>query len=373
MGKKWKVDFNPDKPEEIILSTKKKKPTHDQLSFMNKHVPRVHQHKHLGVTLSDNLCWDNHIKNICKKAMSRVGRIRSCMYHLPCNALECIYISFIRPILEYASPVFDNCSGRSRAMMETVQYKASLLVSGAMKTSSQSKILSCLGWPSLEIRRKYQKLVLYYKMIHDTCPVHLRALIPRPNSERVNYPLCNIDGRSLVYARTSLFINSFIPSSTRLWNGLPLKIRNCPSVNTFKVQLKRHLFPVRLGQLRHGPRKLNILMNRLRVDFSALNAHLFTRCLIENPSCACGCLSETVIHYLLQCPLYNTPRQVLLARISEIINDENLDLNFNRLRNCEKVHLLLFGTQTASYECNCLLIDATMQFLGNSNRFSLST
>mgnify|MGYP000176344217 CR=1 FL=1 len=371
-GEKWKVDFNPDKTEEMIISTKKKKPAHDQLSFMNKPILRVNEHKHLGVTLSDNLCWDSHIKHICKKASSRLGRIRSCMYHLPCDALECIYSSYIRPILEYASPIFDNCSGRSRAMLENVQYKASLLVSGAMRTSSQSKILSCLGWPSLAVRRKYHKLVLYYKITHGSCPEHLRALIPRPNIERVNYSLRNISGRSLVYARTSLFINSFIPSSTRLWNALPLSIRNCPSVNIFKVQLKRHLFPARLGYLRQGPRKLNILINRLRVDFSALNAHLFSRRLIENPSCPCGCPSETINHFLLQCPLHDTPRQTLVARISEIILNENLDLNFNRLRNSEKVNLLLFGTQVASYECNCLLVEATMHFLSNTNRFALS-
>ena len=53
------------------------------------------------------------------------------MLTLPCNALETIYTSGIRPILEYASQVIDSCSVRSSDMLESVQYRAALAVSGA--------------------------------------------------------------------------------------------------------------------------------------------------------------------------------------------------------------------------------------------------
>jgi len=292
-GKKWKVDFNPSKTEEMIISIKKNKLVHEPLICMGEPVKRVREHRHLGVILADNLSWDSHIKYICNKAASRLGRIKSCTYFLPCNALESIYTSFIRPILEYAAPVFDGCSGRCKIMLESVQYKAALYVSGAMTTSSQFKVLKCLGWSSLEVRRKYLKLVLYYKIIRNICPQHLRALIPRANTARVAYPLCNVEDRTLVYTRTSLFGNTFVPSTTLLWNTLSLNVRNAPSVNAFKQLVKRLYFLPRLDHLRHGPRKLNILLNRLRVDFSALNAHLFSRQLRDCPACTCGCPSET--------------------------------------------------------------------------------
>lgn len=42
----------------------------------------------------------------------------------------CMYTYFIRPILEYASPVWDNLSAAQTEMLERIQYQALLVISG---------------------------------------------------------------------------------------------------------------------------------------------------------------------------------------------------------------------------------------------------
>ena len=42
---------------------------------------------------------------------------------------------------------------------------------------------------------------------------------------------------------------TFTVYASKLWNNLPMTLRNCTSVNTFKKALKTHLFPNKLFSL----------------------------------------------------------------------------------------------------------------------------
>ena len=68
---------------------------------------RVEHAKMLGVTISNNLTWSKHVDNIVSKAGKRVYML----YQLKSagisqNDLVKIYVSIIRPVLEYACPVW---------------------------------------------------------------------------------------------------------------------------------------------------------------------------------------------------------------------------------------------------------------------------
>ncbi len=61
----------------------------------------------LGVTISNNLTWSKHVDNIVSKAGKRVYML----YQLKCAGISQldlvkIYVSVIRPVLEYACPVW---------------------------------------------------------------------------------------------------------------------------------------------------------------------------------------------------------------------------------------------------------------------------
>ena len=71
---------------------------------------RVEHAKMLGVTISNYLTWSKHVDNIVSKAGKRVYML----YQLKCagisqHDLVKMYVSIIRPVLEYACPV---CSTR---------------------------------------------------------------------------------------------------------------------------------------------------------------------------------------------------------------------------------------------------------------------
>ena len=71
---------------------------------------RVTSHKHLGITLSQDMRWNAHIDQITKKAGKPLNGIRRIRYLIDRNARETLYKALVLPILEYGNVLFDNCT-----------------------------------------------------------------------------------------------------------------------------------------------------------------------------------------------------------------------------------------------------------------------
>ena len=80
------------------------------LVFDNILINFVENHKHLGLTLSSSAKWHVHIENILSSASKILGIMRSNKFKLSRKALNNVYASYLRPVLEYASVVWDGCT-----------------------------------------------------------------------------------------------------------------------------------------------------------------------------------------------------------------------------------------------------------------------
>ena len=67
-------------------------------------------------------------------------------YQVDRNVLINIYLSFIRPILEYGNVIWDNCTQNEANLLESVQVEAGRIITGLRVNSSRSKLYSELGW-----------------------------------------------------------------------------------------------------------------------------------------------------------------------------------------------------------------------------------
>ena len=84
-------------------------------------------HKHLGVTLQTSGKWDVHIDEMISKTMKMIGVLRKMKYVLSRRCLHTMYISFIRPVLEYACVVWDSCSPYNANRLEKMQIEAAIV------------------------------------------------------------------------------------------------------------------------------------------------------------------------------------------------------------------------------------------------------
>ena len=67
-AEKWLVKFSPSKSESLLFSRKNNRNMHPPLIMNAVYINEVQHHKHLGVILSNDGTWNEHINLITSKA-----------------------------------------------------------------------------------------------------------------------------------------------------------------------------------------------------------------------------------------------------------------------------------------------------------------
>ncbi len=199
---------------------------------------RVLSAKYLGVTLQTDLSWVEHVDNTCAKANRALGFLRRNLKVCSKSTKELAYKALVRPIVEYASTVWDPYTDRQASRLEKIQRRAARFVLNRHRnTSSVSDMLHQLQWPSLEERRRIARLSMLYKIKHEEacvqCPA-LKALPPSGRRSQHSQPFKRIP------CRTDYRNNTFFPRTIRDWNALPPETVQSPTLDTFLRRVSKH-------------------------------------------------------------------------------------------------------------------------------------
>ena len=201
----WLVTFSPSKSESIIFSRKRNKPNHPNVVMDQQPTQEINSHKHLGLVLSSDCTWYAHLEYTKSKAWNRINVMRKLKFKLDRRSLQIIiYFTFIRPILEYADVVWNNCTQYKINDLEKNQNEA-----GATKLVSINSLIQETGWETLLNRRKKHKLLLFYKMKHHISPDDFSSLVPPTIGSTTNYQLRNSSNLLTLHASSQLYLNSF--------------------------------------------------------------------------------------------------------------------------------------------------------------------
>ena len=125
------------------------------------------------------------------------------------NSLNKIYISFVRPTLEYANIVWDNCTQYETNAIERIQIEAARIVTGATRLVSLDILSKETGWESLRDRRYKHKMCQFYKMTNDLTPTYLTSLIPSTVENTSAYYLRDSQNIRTLLTGTQLYHKSF--------------------------------------------------------------------------------------------------------------------------------------------------------------------
>ena len=90
--------------------------------------------------LDKKLNFKEHFNKVDSNVDKTIGIIRKLQNVLPQSALLTIYKSFIRPHLDYGDIIYDKAFNESfHAKLESLQYNATLAITGAITGSSTEK------------------------------------------------------------------------------------------------------------------------------------------------------------------------------------------------------------------------------------------
>ena len=133
----------------------------------------VFKYKYLGVTLSFNLSWSPHVEKIVAKTRRLTGMLYRQLYQWSDpEALLKIYLSVIRPHLEYAAPVWSPDLIKDINKLEHVHVQTFALRVCTKEWNMSYEDLGLLEKchiPELTTRRDHLSLGLLHKIINREC------------------------------------------------------------------------------------------------------------------------------------------------------------------------------------------------------------
>ena len=139
------MSFNPTKCV-VLRITRKRNPINATYKIHNHDLEMVKQGKCLGVTLADNLSWNEHVDETTNRANNTLVFLQRIISRCPSEIKAQCYTSLVRPVIEYAATALDPYTAKYIQQLEAVQRRAARFVTGDYKTiSSTSQMSADLG------------------------------------------------------------------------------------------------------------------------------------------------------------------------------------------------------------------------------------
>lgn len=238
---KWlnehKLTLNLDKTKCMLIGSNKKLQRKIALtvSIFDHCINNVTCFKYLGILISSDFSWTNHVEYMAGKVNQRLGLLRRIKHLLPFKARILFYKSLVMPLFEYADLVWgDKHNVTLMSSLQVLQNKAAKIILDRPLYSSASDALTTLKWLTLEKRRFQRRCVHVYKCLNGLTH-HELTLVTQQEQHSYN---------------TRNKANLKIPSVKRNWgkqrtgyhavsdfNSLDKTIRASDNVNILKRQI----------------------------------------------------------------------------------------------------------------------------------------
>ena len=226
------------KKTKCLVVSRKRRPPVLKLTLRGAVIDQVGRYKYLGVTISNDLSWNDHISGVCCRARRMLGFLFRCFGRgAEPKALAHLFKSLVLPILGYCGSVWDPLYKTLIAKLERVQGFAARIVLG--RWGATEDLRAELGWPLLVTRRSYQKLCLCRRILQGESLISANVFQPHPlPSGRRHVNSCPLFRQGV---RTNYHWQSFFISVVCLWNAIPDAVVELPTQLAFKRHLKQYL------------------------------------------------------------------------------------------------------------------------------------
>ncbi|XP_045479820.1 uncharacterized protein LOC123684570 [Harmonia axyridis] len=223
----WQLPLNSGKC--VVLHTGPHNPR--QRYYLNGVViPVSSSHCGLGVIVTDNLSWSDHIIHAVNKAKRSLLLIQKAFGW--CDPLTCaaVYRTYVRPILEFAGPVWSPTLCRDLSLLEGLQRRATRLPYGISRPS-YSERLSIMNLPTFMDRRTRGDLITIFRALNDLFGVSLSNLFTLNRDSRLRGHAFKLRKENFKTVQRQNFLTNRIFG---VWNALPPAVVESMSVNSFK-------------------------------------------------------------------------------------------------------------------------------------------
>jgi len=161
-SRRWLLAFNASKCHVLSLGKIENIDHAFYYSMDGTELEHVFEKKDLGVWVDHQLTFDEHIPLKVKKANSMAGLIRRNFTYLDARSFKTLYVTLVRPHLEYCQPVWSPFLRKHINEIEKVQMRTTKNIDGFGELTYEER-LRRLDLPTLVHRRKRGDMIEVYK------------------------------------------------------------------------------------------------------------------------------------------------------------------------------------------------------------------
>ena len=208
------MKLNENKSKYMVL-TKSKDRFATRLSVNNQTIDKTNEMVHLGVWISEDLTWNKHISELCKRAYPRVKILTRLKYvGTSEDDLIELYCLLIRCLTEYCSVAFhSSLSIPLSNKIEAIQKTSLRVILGVMYVDYQSALEMC-GLDTLYARRENRSLHFAINCTHHKPNKSMFPLNPSTYTHNMR----RREKYKVNMAHTELYRSSTIPYLQRRLN-----------------------------------------------------------------------------------------------------------------------------------------------------------
>ena len=202
-------------------------------------IQQVQTAKYLGVYLDSTLSWTEHIDVVCKRLSKFTSVFHSFSKFITEDMINHLYYAYVYPHIIYALEVYGSAAKCYLSRLQVIQSKLIKLLAGKKYSDSSTALHRHLGILKVEEVYQMNVLVFVYKQQNKKLPNIFDDIFKQNCSMRERITRQDTDIH-IKYYKTKFGEKMLQVTGAKLWNKLPVIIRNSSSLGVFKRQVKHH-------------------------------------------------------------------------------------------------------------------------------------
>ena len=197
--------------------------------------------RNIGAFLDPTMDMKGHINNTIRNCYAQLRSLSKIRRYLTLDATEKLIHAFITSRLDNLNSLLINLPDFQIRKLQLIQNSAARVITKQKRSCHITPILRDLHWLPVHCRIEYKILLLVFKCLNERGPAYLTECLQRYAPSR---SLRSAEQQRLVEPKVKRKYGerAFSVAGPKLWNILPLCIRQSQTVNSFKSALKTYLF-----------------------------------------------------------------------------------------------------------------------------------
>ena len=232
------LTLNYDKTKFMIFTNRQRStPSDINITINNKTVLQATSFKYLGLTLTPDLSWQQHIDNMITKINRRLGVLRRIKQFLNLDTRCILYTSLILPLFDYADTIWgDKNNVVLMNSLQTLENKAAKIILDELPWYSATEALRRLKWTKLQTRRHNHRCTFIYKCMNGFIDFNFDLV---KNENIHDHDTRRRSNLHLPKARTNKGKHRPTYQASLDFNNFETELKNAESLSNFKTLLNK--------------------------------------------------------------------------------------------------------------------------------------